>query len=353
MSGRPYRARDFLTQLAVNCAGGATPAVFVLLLGMPPRRQAVLNSLQIGVVFANTIGFPARFVLPKLYPAVARRGPLLEWMGVAFALVGLGIAGCLLGTVLLALMGVFQWSHYWTGIRRNMLLCVLITLVLGLLITSFGRLRGRLDKEELARERASKLAKEAQLASLESRLHPHFLFNTLNSVSSLIPVDPARAERLIERMAALLRFSLDSHAHGLVPLAQEMKIVGDYLEIEQARLGERLRFSLESEAGIDDTLVPPLAVQTLVENSIKHAIAPDRKGGNIRVRANHANGMLQIDVSDTGPGFTLEAATAGHGLDSLRNRLAILFDGRAGLQVSRIEAWTTVTLILPQGDATA
>jgi len=238
------------------------------------------------------------------------------------------------------------------AVRRNLPLCLVITIGLGIVITAFSRLRGRLDKEELARERALKLASEAQLASLESRLHPHFLFNTLNSVSSLIPVDPARAERLIERMAALLRFSLDAHSHGLVPVAQEMKVVGDYLEIEQARLGPRLRYTLDSAAGVGDARVPPLAVQTLVENSIKHVIAPDRQGGEIRVRANQENGILQIEVSDTGPGFALETAAPGHGLDNLRSRLAMLFGGKAELRVARQDGWTTVSLILPQEAAT-
>ena len=346
---RRNRLPDLAMQLAVNCVAGAIPAAFLLLFGM--RREAVLNGVLIGVVFANSIGFPARFVIPRLYPAVARRGPVWEWIGVALALAALGIAGCLLGTAVLGLLRVLPWSAFWRDMRGNMLLCVLITLAFGLVITAFSRLRGRLDREELAHERALKLASEAQLASLESRLHPHFLFNTLNSVSSLIPVDPARAERLIEHMAALLRFSLDAHAHGLVPVAQEMKIVSDYLEIEQARLGPRLRFTIDSSAGLEQAQVPPLAVQTLVENSVKYAIAPDRQGGEIRVRAHQANGDLHIDVADSGPGFSLETVPAGHGLDNLRNRLAMLFDGQASLRVSRLDGWTTVGMILPRAAA--
>jgi sensor histidine kinase YesM len=344
----PHRLRSFLLQVAVNCVAGAIPAAFLLLLGMPLKREAILNSLAIGVVFANSIGIPASFAIQRMYPAVARRGPVFEWTSVSLALTGLGILGCLIGTVLLGLLRIFHWSGLWIDLRGNMLLCVLITLAFGLVITAFSRLRGRLDQEELARERALKLASEAQLASLESRLHPHFLFNTLNSVSSLIPVDPERAERLIERMSALLRFSLDAHAHGLVPVAQEMKIVSDYLEIEQARLGPRLRFTIDSSAVLDQARVPPLSVQTLVENSVKYAIAPDRQGGEIRVRAHQANGDLHIDVADSGPGFSLETVPAGHGLDNLRNRLAMLFDGKASLRVSRLDGWTTVGMILPR-----
>ena len=347
MSPRPYTGKDFITQLAVNCVAGLLPAAFLLLLGIELRRGAIFDSAVVGMVFANSIGFPARLLITKLYPAVARRGPVWEWLGVGLALVGVGVTGCFIGTALLALMRFLPWTAYMRGVRANLLLCILITLGFGLVVTAFSRMRGRLDQEELARERAMKLASEAQLASLESRLQPHFLFNTLNSVSSLIPVDPARAERLIERMAALLRFSLDAHSHGLVPLAQEMKVVGDYLEIEQARLGARLRFSIDSASDAEEVRVPPLAVQTLVENSIKHVVAPDRQGGEIRVRTSRESGKLRIDVSDSGPGFALESIAAGHGLDNLRSRLAMLYGGQAAMTSGRVDGLSAVSLVLP------
>jgi LytS/YehU family sensor histidine kinase len=152
-------------------------------------------------------------------------------------------------------------------------------------------------------------------------------------------------------MAALLRFSLDAHAHGLVPLEQEMKIVRDYLEIEQARLGARLRYQVDTPEDAGALRLPPLAVQTLIENSIKFAIAADRRGGEIRVVAQHTGGGLQIDVSDTGPGFSLDAAAPGHGLDNLRNRLAMLFGKAADLRVTRQDGWTTVRLLVPTSSA--
>jgi LytS/YehU family sensor histidine kinase len=207
--------------------------------------------------------------------------------------------------------------------------------------------RLKLRTEELERERAVKLVTEARLTALEARLHPHFLFNTLNSISSLIPADPERAERMVERMAALLRFSLDAHQSGLVTLDRELKIVRDYLEIEQARLGQRLRYQLDAGAELMDCTVPPLSIQTLVENSIKYAVAPDRQGGEIRVQAGRRNGCLQIGVADTGPGFTLDSAQAGHGLDNLRSRLGALFGNAAELRVDRLDGWTTVTLQVP------
>jgi two-component system, LytTR family, sensor histidine kinase AlgZ len=208
---------------------------------------------------------------------------------------------------------------------------------------AYATLRGRLEEttlqlrtKELERERALKLATEAQLASLESRIHPHFLFNTLNSISSLIPEDPARAERLVEQMAALLRFSLDANQSGLVPLARELKIVGDYLEIERARFGDRLRYQIDVPTDLNESQIPPLSIQTLVENSVKYAIAPERAGGEIRITGARSNGSFRLEVSDPGPAFELESAPAGHGLDNLKGRLSTVFGDRAQLMLQRV-----------------
>ncbi len=208
--------------------------------------------------------------------------------------------------------------------------------------------RIELRNRELAEERANKLASEARLSSLESRIHPHFLFNTLNSISALIREDPARAERTVERLAALLRYSLDVHTRPLVPLHQELRIVEDYLEIEKTRFGDRLRYALVVAPDIGELEVPPMAVQTLVENSIKHAIADSRRGGEVRVEARFQSGELLLEVSDDGPGFDLGALLPGHGLDNLQERLAALFPGAARLQVTRREGRTVVAVSLPQ-----
>ena len=198
-------------------------------------------------------------------------------------------------------------------------------MTLGVGMSLYEAQRVRLDAvtlelrtRELEAERDRKLALQARLASLESRLQPHFLFNTLNAITSLIQDDPDQAERMVERLAALLRFSLDASERGLVPLADELKIVADYLEIERARLGERLSFTLDVDADAAGREVPPLAIQTLVENSVKHAIAPRPAGGRIRVTASLAGDRLLLSVWDDGPGFTAAAMRPGHGLDTLQ-----------------------------------
>jgi LytS/YehU family sensor histidine kinase len=209
----------------------------------------------------------------------------------------------------------------------------------------------KLHVKELEEERARKLAIEARLSSLESRIHPHFLFNTLNSISSLIQEDPKLAERLLERLAALLRFSLDSNQRRTVPLEQELKIVVDYLEIERARFGEKLTYSIDAPPGLETAEVPPLSIQTLVENGIKHGLSRKRDAGRLRVSIRRSDDSLTIDVMDDGPGFDGNSIVDGHGLDNLRARLAALFDERAGVEIARRGGETVVSIILPWAPA--
>ena len=195
-----------------------------------------------------------------------------------------------------------------------------------------------------SRVQASAEARErSRLAALEARIHPHFLFNTLNTVSSLIPTAPARAERLVEQISALLRFALEAPQKGLVPLHQEMKIVTDYLAIEQARFGQRLRFSLDVDDRLRETRVSPLSVQTLVENCVNYAVDASRKGAEIQIRVVSDGDRARIEVADTGQGFSFADLPAGHGLDDLRGRLMVLFGDPDALRVSHRDGWTTVT----------
>lgn len=350
------RIKSFLRILAENCVISVVPSVFLYLLngGVPfvQLRQLAVEAF----VYVNIIVFLAKGTMRPLYGAASPHGPMVLWTVFVSALILISGAGSILGSLILVGLNMEPRTMFRTVLLNSFRLSVFLTLVIGVARVLFERMHGQLENarlklrtEELERERAVKLVTEARLTALEARLHPHFLFNTLNSISSLIPADPERAERMVERMAALLRFSLDAHRGGLVALERELKIVRDYLEIEQARLGQRLRYQLDASEELMEWTVPPLSIQTLVENSIKYAVAPDRQGGEIRVQTGRDAGCLRIDVADTGPGFTMDSALAGHGLDNLRSRLAALFGSAAELRVNRLDGWTTVTLQVPAG----
>jgi len=218
-----------------------------------------------------------------------------------------------------------------------------------------GSLRGRvqimeekLHEKEMSEERSRKLAAEARLRSLESRIHPHFLFNTLNSISSLIAVNPERAEQTVGQLAALLRASLDSGQQPLIPLRQELAMVKSYMDIERVRFGDKLKGSVDVPEELDDAKVPPMSVQSLVENAVKHGITSQSAGGEVWVDACVENGSLRIEVCDSGPGFDLAAIRPGHGLDSLVQRLDALFGARAHLNVTQRDGYSVVEMVLPR-----
>jgi LytS/YehU family sensor histidine kinase len=243
------------------------------------------------------------------------------------------------------------WLEYFHTLRVAMPLAV----VFGLGAMVHGTLRervqvaeGRLREKEIAEERSRKLAVEARLRSLESRIHPHFLFNTLNSISSLIALDPARAEQIVGRLASLLRASLDSSHEPLIPLADELEMIECYLEIERARFGDKLRGFIAVPPELRDSKVPPMSVQALVENAVKHGIGPCSGGGDFLVVASAEDGNLRIEVRDTGPGFELSEIPAGHGLDSLVERLDALFGSKARLNVLRRGGYCVVEMVLPR-----
>jgi LytS/YehU family sensor histidine kinase len=239
--------------------------------------------------------------------------------------------------------------------RRTLRISIAVTLAIGITITVIETMRGRLEHALVAlrtKERdeadARRAATEAQLASLESRVQPHFLFNTLNSIAALIPQDPAAAEKMTGQLASLLRSSLDIADHPLVPLRQEFRNVRDYLEIERVRFGDRLQFSVSCPADLEEVRVPRFAVQTLVENSVKYAVSPRRAGGTIRVSACGSATDVSVTVEDDGPGFDASEVPAQHGLALLRDRLRLSFGDRAGMHVDTRSERTAVTVVIPR-----
>ena len=330
------------------------PIMVVALLRGITWRQFMLN-FGFSFVYAQCIGSLCFAIIPRIWIASCGVSPPLRWGMRVVAMFAASITGCLIAGLVFLAIGWNSTAEYWPQFLGSLKIATLITIVAGSVISMFETMRGRLEEtnlqlrtKELEHERALKLASEAQLASLESRIHPHFLFNTLNSISSLIPEDPQRAERLIEQMAALLRFSLDANQAGLVPLERELKIVTDYLEIERARFGDRLRYRFDVAPDLQAAKIPPLAVQTLVENSVKYAVGPNRDGAEIRITGVRENGYLHVEVSDSGPAFNLESAPAGHGLDNLKGRLATLFGAKAELSLERRENRNTIRLSVPQ-----
>jgi len=358
----PVRRRSLARSLAlVLCANVASALAVVALnwlVGVGTTNGWLAGVLTTSLVYANCCGTLMGLVLPRVAPHFARKPFPLNWVYFISTLLVLSTIGCALAVFILTRLGLFPRESYWAYFRSTLVVAIAISLMIGVSRYVYEGLKHRLEvtnrklqMKELEEERARKLAVEARLSSLESRIHPHFLFNTLNSISSLIQEDPKLAERLVERLAALLRFSLDSNQTSTVSLERELRIVTDYLEIEKTRFGDKLRYSIDVPGELRSIEVPPLAVQTLVENSLKHAVATRREGGEVRITARTSGSQVRIEVWDDGPGFTVDSIKAGHGLENLQSRLAALFDDGAALEFSTGSGHTAVTISLPHAEA--
>jgi sensor histidine kinase YesM len=311
-------------------------------------------TLVVTFVYSTLIGLPSALLLTFVTYRYSQRFPRLVFVLDTLVLLTTATGGTLAGSLLLQWIGIAVRGGYWSEFRTSYPISVVITLMTGLGITSFETLRYKLQAttlelrtQQVEQERAYKLLAEARLSSLESRIHPHFLFNTLNSIAALIPSDPARAEATVGKLASLLRFSLNANQHGLVPLGQELKVVRDYLEIEKTRFGPRLRYEIAVPEALEDVKVPPLALQSLVENTIKHVVSQRSLGAAIQILGSRNGGRIRLEVIDDGPGFSLDAIAPEHGLGNLIARLELLFGAEGQLEVARAGDKTTVSLLFP------
>jgi two-component system, LytTR family, sensor histidine kinase AlgZ len=202
-------------------------------------------------------------------------------------------------------------------------------------LISYEQMRRHVREVEQREQRARQAALEAQLESLQARTNPHFLFNALNTVAGLIAEDPRRAEVAVERLADLFRYSLDASRRQRVALSEEIDAVRAYLEMETMRFEERLAWRIEAEPDVGAAEVPPLVLQPLVENAVRHGIE-GRGRGTVVVEASRWGDDLFVRVQDDGPGPGRSAHVGTRtSLKELRERLRLCYGERASLSVSQ------------------
>jgi signal transduction histidine kinase len=258
--------------------------------------------------------------------------PRLPFLG----LIVLGIvAGWLVGSAIAsALLGL-----PWTA-GRSAIAALGVTVAAGIVGTWFFWSRHR--SAELERGRI-----EAQLKLLQAQIEPHFLFNTLANLDALIATDPARAREMLRHLNDYLRATLAAARRERNSLREEFELLRNYLAVIAMRMGPRLKFELVLPEALAAAQVPPMLLQPLVENAVKHGLEPQVEGGSVKVSAREAQGRLLLQVADTGRGD--QGAGGGVGLANLRERLAVAFGGAASLQAGAQPAGGySVTLSLPR-----
>jgi signal transduction histidine kinase len=329
---------------------------------------ALLYSLLIGNLISGLLHLGrhglSRWLLsrPGPHPMDLREGwPGWAWMTPVMLSSGLigYVGGLWLGDQFTGATSALPWQgqnswRSWTGI-----------LVMSLLVTVAGTayfyFRNRLSATEARLAQTARLAAETQLRLLESQLEPHMLFNTLANLRVLIGIDPPRAQAMLDSIIDFLRATLTASRVSHHSLADEFARLADYLALMQIRMGDRLQVALELPDELRTCMVPPLLLQPLVENAIKHGLEPSRRGGWLRVSARREpDGRLGLQVSDSGQGLPVAAAVpsglgpesrtgTGFGLSQVRERLSTLYGAQAQLLLSPqagggTQAWVRLPL---------
>jgi LytS/YehU family sensor histidine kinase len=230
-------------------------------------------------------------------------------------------------------------------------------------ITYKGQLKAQAQAAEATvvaeSEQLRRQVVEARMAAMQAQVEPHFLFNTLASIDHLIETDPPRASIMQKNLIALLRASMptmrEANNGGPRDLGREMAVIRPYLEILKVRMEERLVTRIDVPEGLLSAEFPSMMIQSLVENAIKHGLEPKPEGGELSIKAEIVHGKLSVTVADTGLGFgKAETAGTGVGLANIRERLALLYGGKATLTVKENQpSGTVLTIAVPYTTARA
>ncbi|TFW29480.1 sensor histidine kinase [Duganella callida] len=206
----------------------------------------------------------------------------------------------------------------------------------------------RATRAEAEALRLEVTAKEAELRALQAQVNPHFFFNSMNSVRALIYEDADAAAQMVDQLASVMRYALQSGHHDTVPLAAEMEAVQSYLAIEKIRFEERMRVSVEIGIGLERVRIPPMALQTLVENAVKYGVEASAGGSEIHIRAQRLDDRtVHIEIANLGAIVPFANSTKV-GLVNTRKRLALALGANAQLDLSENSGWVRATLTLPE-----
>jgi signal transduction histidine kinase len=347
---RPSPLRNLVYTLVWNGLIGVALAGAALLFG---NRTPPVTLLAEMLLTSNVIGFLIHgvvHVLRRIAPCRDTRAMRVAklLLTACCALLGMAVTDAVLGgrSTFDALLHTGLMARYLPG-------AIVVALLMAAVLASGER---RVAREiEAARQQeqiaeAARLLAEAKLRTLQAQIEPHFLYNTLANVVSLIGPDPARARHMLERLIDFLRASLSASRAEHATLGAEIDLARAYLDLLTVRMGARLRFRIDVDAACRDAVIPPMLIQPLVENAVLHGIEPKVDGGTIVVRARRMDAGLCVEVADDGAGLPTAAPRPGGGvgLSNLRERLRTLHGNLAKVQlIENQDGGVTSRLILP------
>jgi sensor histidine kinase YesM len=281
------------------------------------------------LVISQFIGFSIYGANMAVIPLYQRtRKPAVQIVIIIAAVLVGAVAGTVLGSFAVGTGPAALFGEQFPFFTQVVLLGILFGALVSYVFVSLERI----SEERLRRVETEKAAMESELRLLQSQMEPHFLFNTLANIRGLIDSDPRRAGGMLETFVAFLRSSLRASRERTVTLAQEMDVVRSYIDLFAVRMGDRLRYRIDLPDGLREVRIPPLLLQPLVENAIKHGLERSVRGGEITVTCLAVNGMVRLIVTDSGKGVDEQGwVGSGMGLDNIRKRLSLLYGTAATL----------------------
>ena len=354
MTATPMPVRPLLARLnwywVCQCAGWGLVLVLQVLNRPPVPGYAAPADVQ-RYLLVCCWGSASGFLLSDAWHRIQKRrqaaGARMGWGVVLAGVLVLGVANTLvqlLGYIVIRPFGPVRgvsWlpaalASWWS---LHLMWNVFHTAALSL------RRANRLEAETL---RLQVGAKDAQLRALQAQVNPHFFFNSMNSVRALVYEDRDAAARMIDELTSVMRHALQGGTRDTVPLADEIEVVRAYLAIEQIRFEQRLRARIDVGPGLDTVRIPPMALQTLVENAVKHGVEARPEGSDIRIHARRQDdGAAVIEVANAGAIQTVSGSTRT-GLANARQRLALALGEGTHLDLREQDGWVRATMRLPE-----
>jgi sensor histidine kinase YesM len=321
MDDKHFSPRYIVISLLINAVVNTVIAVILTAIGFGKNFITTLifsQCIGMSVYLANLAAF-------RLFKTVTRSSRQV------IMIVAAVIMGAVVGTVLGALANGFSPLQLMKEYSAFFGQVVLIALLFGAIVSYIFISLAKLSEEKIKRLDMGKNAVETELKFLQSQMEPHFLFNTLSTILSLMDTDREKAKRMLESFTSFLRASFLTARHRTITLGQEMDVVKNYLEVVSVRMGDRLRYSIEVPEDLRSFPVPPLLVQPLVENAVKHGLEPSVRGGELALRALRDNDVVRIIVADSGLGINGKGAGNNVGLGNIRKRLELMYGDRGRL----------------------
>jgi len=326
---------------------------------VPSPPKAVLDMFVLTVLFCALVAAVVTLAAPSL-AGFARWLLIVESIGIASVAIGTslsrlpplrrftpGVAHLIIGGVTVPSGYVIGSSFAYSLLGEPLpilqpeprrIIALVATALAGALLVYVDAMRHRIQNEAAARMEAQRLASESELRLLRAQLEPHMLFNTLANLRSLVDIDPKLAQSMIDRIITYLRGTLAASRQESVPLRQEFTQLAAYLEIMAMRMGHRMTYRLELPKELEDFAVPPMLLQPLVENAIKHGIEPKVGSSTLDVNALREEGAVIVTVADTGRGLPADAAPGthgGYGVEHVRDGLRAYYGPGATLTLTR------------------